>query len=296
MTAGSGREGGYDRANATEPAQRSRVSMSSEPGCNELVRDQGRGHGLAADASVLRVCGFKGRCGELSPNPCILRTMPPTVAEELSALEIFAGVDVENLTQLGRHALVRRLVGGQLLFVAGDPGDHLVLVRSGRLRVLVTSERGQELVLTILGPGEALGELSIVDGLPRSASVEAVEAVELVLLPADRVRGVLLGDPAATLAAMRMLAGQVRRLTGSAADLVFLDLGHRLAKLVVARAGSDSVADLGVSQSGLAAQLGATRQSVNRALAGLQRRGWVDVEGSRVLVRDAAALRRFSGS
>jgi CRP/FNR family cyclic AMP-dependent transcriptional regulator len=224
----------------------------------------------------------------------------PTIADELATIELFGEVERSVVESLARHAVVRRLASGQVLFVAGDPSDHLVVVRSGRLRVLVSSERGDELVLTVLGAGEALGELSVIDGLPRSATVEALGATVLVLIPAAQVRDVLTASPAALLAVTVQLAAQVRRLTGGTADLVFLDLPRRLAKFVLTRAEPDldgrSVVDLGVSQSGLAAQLGTTRQSVNRALAGLVRRGWVRVDGTRITVDDDAALQRFCGA
>jgi len=226
--------------------------------------------------------------------------MPATVAEELAAVELFGEVAPALLEELARHAAVRRVSAGQVLFVQGDPSDHLVYVRSGRLRVLVTSDRGDELALAVLGPGETLGELSVIDELPRSATVQAVDPCVLIFLPARQVRAVLSQSPAALFSVARQLAGQVRRLTGSAADLVFLDLPRRLAKLVVSHAkparDGAKVADLGTSQSGLAAQLGTTRQSVNRALGQLSARGWIEVDGSRVTVRDEPALRRFSGA
>jgi CRP-like cAMP-binding protein len=138
----------------------------------------------------------------------------------------------------------------------------------------------------------------MIDGLPRSATVSALDPSVVLLLPESAVRRVLLQSPEALLAVARQLGEQVRRLTGSAADLVFLDLARRLAKLVLTRTeGSDGrrVAELGVNQTGLAAQLGTTRQSVNRALAGLVRRHWIDVEGGHVTIRDEEALRAFAG-
>lgn len=90
------------------------------------------------------------------------------------------------------------------------------------------------------------------------------------------------------------LALTVRRLTGSAADLVFLDLPRRLAKLLIG--AGDAEVELGLSQSELAARLGVARQSVNRALAGLTRRGWIEVDRSTVRLRDRAALTRFAES
>jgi CRP-like cAMP-binding protein len=226
--------------------------------------------------------------------------VPRIAVDELAALDLFGGIETKALHELAERAVVRRLATGQLLFAEGDPSDHVVLVRSGRLRVLVTSERGDELVLTVLGPGDVVGELSVLDGMPRSASVEALDAAEIVLLPSSRVRAVISESPAALFAITQQLAAQVRRLTGNTADLVFLDLPRRLAKLVLSRAEPDAtgrrIADLGVSQSGLAAQLGATRQSVNRAIAALAGRGWITVDGTRIAVQNEAALRRYSGA
>lgn len=222
--------------------------------------------------------------------------MSRVTAEDLTVVGLFDGVEPAELAALAQRAVVRRLAAGQLLFTAGEPSEHLVLVRSGRLRVLVSSERGDELVLTVLGAGDVLGELSVFDGLPRSAAVEALDAAEVLLLPAEAVRSVVVANPTALLAVTQQLAGQVRRLTGSAADLVFLDLPRRLAKLVLTRAAGGTVADLGVSQAGLAAQLGTTRQSVNKALGGLTARGWISASSARITVLDEAALRRFAGA
>jgi CRP/FNR family transcriptional regulator, cyclic AMP receptor protein len=226
--------------------------------------------------------------------------VPRSVADELAAVEFFAEVDAEALRALAGHAVTRRLAAGQMLFLAGDPSDHLVIVRDGRLRVLVSSERGDEFVLTVLTAGDVVGELALFDGESRSASVDALDPTTVLLLPAAHVRDVLANCPAALLAVIRQLTGEVRRLTGGAADLVFLDLARRLAKLIVSRSvrapDGRSVADLGMSQTGLAVQLGTTRQSVNRALSSFVRRGWVIQEGTTIMVRDGAGLRRFSES
>ena len=93
------------------------------------------------------------------------------------------------------------------------------------------------------------------------------------------------------------LAARVRGLTGTAADLVFLDLPRRLVKLLLAEASSrgDGVveSELITNQTGVAARLGVTRQSLNRSLSGLASRRWIEVEGTRVRLKDVAAMRRF---
>jgi CRP-like cAMP-binding protein len=222
------------------------------------------------------------------------------VVADLRRTALFAGVDPARLAPLAGRAFLRRYAAGQVVFTEGEPSEHLYVVRSGRVRVLVESVHGDSVVFAVLGPGDTLGELSVIDGQARSASAEALGELQLVALPADDVRAALRADPALALAAAAALAATVRRLTGSTADLVFLDLPRRLAKLLLAEArpqpGGVLRVDPGMSQSGLAARLGVTRQSLNRALGGLARHGWVRQDDGGYVLADPAALRRFAGS
>jgi CRP/FNR family cyclic AMP-dependent transcriptional regulator len=222
------------------------------------------------------------------------------VAAELRRTTLFAGADPARLAPLAHTAFLRRFAAGQLLFTEGEPSEHLYVLRNGRVRVFVQSVHGEEMTLSVLGPGDTLGELSMIDGEPRSASAQALSGAELLTLPAVEVRAVLRADPVLLLAAAATLAGTVRRLTGGTADLVFLDLPRRLAKLLLGEAREESggrlLVDPGMNQSGLADRLGVTRQSLNRALAGLARHGWVSLDGGRYVLRDPAALRRFADS
>jgi CRP-like cAMP-binding protein len=222
------------------------------------------------------------------------------VVADLRRTALFADADPARLAPLAARAFLRRFAAGQVVMTEGEPSSDLYVVRAGRVRVLVQSPRGEELTLSVLGPGDTMGELSVIDEQPRSASAEALTDVELVTLRSADVRALLRSDPALLLATAAELAATVRRLTGRAADLVFLDLPRRLAKLLLAEAqegpGGALLLDPGMSQSGLAARLGVTRQSLNRALGGLVRRGWVRTENGSYLVVDPAALRRFADS
>lgn len=219
------------------------------------------------------------------------------VADELARVRLFTALDEGARQRLAGAAFIRRVAENQILFVTGEPSDHLYVVRSGRLRVLTTSIHGEQFVLSTVGPGRAIGELSLLDRRPRSADVVAAELSELIALPADIARSVLESDPRAVLAAACELAAQVRRLTGTMGDLVFLDLPRRVAKLLLSRARTRSdgkaVSDLGASQSIVAAQLGVSRQSVNKALSGLARHAWIELDGRSVVLRDPAALQRY---
>jgi CRP/FNR family transcriptional regulator, cyclic AMP receptor protein len=220
-----------------------------------------------------------------------------SVAAELARVRLFSALDDGALERLSAAAFTRRVAANQILFVGGEPSEHLYVVRSGLLRVVTSSRRGEQLVLSTVGAGEAIGELSILDRQPRSADAIAAESSELIAVPADVARTVLESDPQAVLAAARELAGQVRRLTGTMGDLVFLDLPRRVAKLLLSRStirsDGKTVSDLGASQSVVAAQLGVSRQSVNKALAGLARHAWIELNGRSVVLRDPAALQRY---
>lgn len=219
------------------------------------------------------------------------------VAAELARVRLFSALDDCALQRLAEAAFTRRLAGNQILFVGGEPSEHLYVVRSGLLRVVTTSPHGEQLVLSTIAAGEAIGELSILDRQPRSADVIAAEPTELIAVPADVARSVLVSDSQAVLAAACELAGQVRRLTGAMGDLVFLDLSRRIAKLLLSRSTKRpdglTVSNLGASQAVVAAQQGVSRQAVNKALSGLARHGWIELKGRSIVLSQPAALQRY---
>ena len=218
-----------------------------------------------------------------------------TATQALGALPLLRSLPSQELELLAQQAFPRHLSRGQVLFVEGDPSEHLFVVETGRLKVSVGSHRGQELLLQVVGPGGAVGELSVVDRLPRSAGATALDDLSLWCVPADALRAVLARSPALCLSLADDLAAQVRRLTGASADLVFLDLPRRLAKLLVALHRGEGPPGLaGMAQTDVAAHLGVTRQTLNRALSRLQEHGWVEVRREGLAVRDAAALEAFS--
>lgn len=201
------------------------------------------------------------------------------------------------LEDLARSSVVRQFRRGQVLFSEGDQGESFYLVLSGRVRVLRYSDEGNELVLSVVGPGGAIGELSIFDTEPRSATVEAIERCVMLAVPNARIREALMASPASLLAVVSGLAATVRRLTGSASDLVFLDVPHRIVKFLLLNCidHGDGTAhvDLPMSQSGTAAQLGIARQTFNTALRSLARENLIVVEGRKIGIPNLAALRAF---
>ena len=202
--------------------------------------------------------------------------------------------EIDAIVAAARLRTFRR---GQVVFTTGDPGDSLLVVLSGRVKVVARSVDGDELTLAIVQPGSVFGELSVTDGGPRSADAEALEESRLLVVPREAVQDVCSRVPSVALALANSIAATLRRLTGEASDLVFLDLPRRVAKVLLAqpRDGDGNIRQK-MNQEQLAHQVGGSRQSVNIALRGFERRGWIEVHGHAVTVKEAAALGRFVGT
>lgn len=209
---------------------------------------------------------------------------------------LLGALDDDDLARLAERAVSRRYRRGQVVFTAGDPADTLMVVAEGRLKVLATADDGRDLVLNIAEPGDVLGELALADAGPRSASVEALDPAVLLVLERRAVLALVRERPLVAEQLLRALGALVRRLTGATADLVFLDLPRRVAKLLLYRhATAGPVVELGLTQTELASMLGGSRQSVNQALREFERRGWTRTDGACIEILQPERMRRFAG-
>jgi CRP-like cAMP-binding protein len=221
---------------------------------------------------------------------------------DLRGASLMAPFTDEQLATLGENSTVVRLDRGETLFTEGDPSDNFYIVRSGRIRITRRSTEGTELGLSVVDGGGTIGDLSVMDGLARSATAESIDEAEVIAVPAEGIRGLLKSSPEALMSVVEELASIVRRLTGTQSDLVFLDLPRRLAKLLLTyipdwrHDANEVTVELPMSQAGIAAQLGVARQSLNTALRTLTRDGRITVDGRRVRLTDVAALKAYVNS
>ena len=214
----------------------------------------------------------------------------------LRGTDLLGSVPIGDLEAIAAGSRVRTFRRGQLVFSAGDPSDTVIVVISGRVKVVVRSADGGELTLTVIQPGGAFGELSAADGGPRSADAETLEECRLLFVPREVIQDICGRVPSVAQALASSLAGGLRRLTEDTSGLVFLDLPRRVAKVLLSQPrGDDGLIGQKMTQEELARQVGGTRQSVNAALRGFERRGWIQVRNQAVTVKQAAALSRFAG-
>ena len=212
---------------------------------------------------------------------------------------LFAALDDEASSTLMRSMSQTRLERGDVLFHEGDQGDRLYVIREGKIKLGRRSTDGRENLVAILGPGEMFGELSLFDPGPRSATVTAVTETTLLSLAHDDLMRWLEGRPAVALGLLSQIAGRLRKANDVNADLVFSDVPGRVAKALLDLADRfGRTADDGVhvhhdlTQEELAQLVGASRETVNKALADFASRGWLRLEPRSVVIMDVERMKR----
>jgi CRP/FNR family transcriptional regulator, cyclic AMP receptor protein len=222
-----------------------------------------------------------------------------SVAAALHQTAIFGELHDSALRELAQVCLQRNYRSRQYLWYQGDPGDYLVVIVQGLVKVTVTSPRGDEMLLVTVGPSEVVGELSVIDGGARSASVVALRPTTGIIIGRAPLIALMQRSPELLDVLLRSMGALVRRLTETATDLVFLDLAARVAKLLLREAEGRSreqrqgaLVDLGLTQTELAQMVGASRPAVNRVLQSLAARGSISLDGRKIIIEDFTALRR----
>ncbi|NUR08082.1 MAG: Crp/Fnr family transcriptional regulator [Nocardioidaceae bacterium] len=212
---------------------------------------------------------------------------------------LFSALDDEAATALRASMSETRLRRGEVLFHEGDEGDKLYIVTEGKVKLGRTSTDGRENLLAIQGPGQMFGELSLFDPGPRSATVTAVTDATFSSLSHEDLLKWLDGRPAVARGLLAQLAGRLRRANDVVADLVFSDVPGRVAKALLDLADRfGRTADDGVhvhhdlTQEELAQLVGASRETVNKALADFVSRGWLRLEPRSVVIMDIERLSR----
>jgi CRP/FNR family transcriptional regulator, cyclic AMP receptor protein len=202
-----------------------------------------------------------------------------------------------DLEQLG---VVRRYRRGDVLFHQGDDAGVVVVLRDGHVKATMLND-GREVILAFPGPGELLGELSAVDGQPRSATVRAVDEVEALVIPGSAFRAYLERRPRIALVLLRSVTERLRAADRQRVDYAVNDVVVRVAGRLVelcdrfgAQDGAVIEIGLAITQDELAAWAGASREAVAKAMGLLRTLGWVQTERRRILVLDLPALRRYA--
>lgn len=228
--------------------------------------------------------------------------MTTDALDTLRNCPLFAALRPDELTSLAALGAERRLGRHEVLVNKDDPSTEMFVVLDGRLRVVSYSDGGQELDLNWIRPGQVVGELAMIDGCPRSATICADRPSVVLVFRRDHVFRLLEARPRMALEMMLVLARRVRRMTGQAEDAAFLKARTRIAKVVVTlaedfgRATRGGGTRLDVTDTDLANRLGVTRETVNKNLGWFKSRGILHRDGGWLIVDDLGRLSAFASS
>lgn len=220
------------------------------------------------------------------------------IRQSLARAAVFSGVDEATLSALAGTAVRRAWDSGTVLFQRGDAGEYLLALTSGRVRLSVSSPSGKELVLRHMGPGEVLGEFSLIDGQPRSADATVVEPSSGIILPREKFLQVAGSYPQLGMALARHLCQQLRSTNYQMESIALYDLKSRVARFLMFALREQHGATLPdratlrhvLNQAELAAVLGASRPKINQVLQAMLTDGVLTREGAATLICDVPRL------
>jgi CRP-like cAMP-binding protein len=215
---------------------------------------------------------------------------------------LFSALDNEAAIALQQTMVPQSIKKGNTLFQEGDPGDRLYVVTEGKIKLSHASGDGRESVLMVLGPGDMFGEISLFDPGPRTATASAVTDSKVLSLSNTDLIPWLAGRPEVAQSLLQALAHRLRRTNETMSDLVFADVPGRVAKALLElgeKFGTKTADGMYVhhdlTQEELAQLVGASRETVNKALADFASRGWLKLETRSVEILDVERLAKRAG-
>jgi CRP/FNR family transcriptional regulator, cyclic AMP receptor protein len=210
----------------------------------------------------------------------------------LEKCALFGSLDAKARREIAAYAMPRSFAAGDSICRLGDPGDSMMAVIIGTVRISRPTRRGNEIILADLGSGELFGEVALLDGKPRSASVVALTNCELMFLERRKVIPFAERNPAARMKLMQMLCARIRHSDERMSNIAFFNLPIRLAKILLnyqpeARVGMK----ISLSQSELAEMASGSREKVNHCLRDWHRQGIIELKNRWTIFRKPEALR-----
>lgn len=204
----------------------------------------------------------------------------------LSTVPLFHGLDDDALKAIAAQAVTQHYPKNSILVYEGEEPDALYIIVSGKAKVYVSDEDGKELVLNALGPGEFFGELALIDGSPRSATVMTTDKSTLIKISQREFAKFLQETPGVAMNVLKELAGRVRGVNEHIRDLALLDVYGRVARtlLRLAKETDEGLVTDAITQQEIANMVGASREMVSRVLNNLKSDGYISVKDKRIRV------------
>jgi len=212
----------------------------------------------------------------------------PVILAALSRVPFFAVLPPPELDRVASALRIKRFARGAVIVSQGDDTDTMYVIVSGRTKVCISDDEGKEVIVSLLGPGDFFGEMSLVDDHPRSASIEALEASELVVIGKEEFKASLARNFDMCLEFMRGLVARLRSADKKIETLALMDVYGRVARalLDMSEPGPDGrhVIHRRVTKQDIARMIGASREMVSRVMKDLVEMGEVEIVDDRIVI------------
>jgi CRP/FNR family cyclic AMP-dependent transcriptional regulator len=220
--------------------------------------------------------------------------MTAQTADFLTSVPMFSGLQRDELLKFAELTRERTYPKGSVILFQGDPGDSLYVLRQGRAKVVLIGEDGREVILGVLEPGAHFGELALIDDQPRSAHVIAMEDSQLLILRREDFRRRVEANPSVAWALLTELSRRLRRADQKIGGLVLLDVPGRISRLLLdlSSESTNGTIDKPLTHQTIAQMIGASRETVSRAMKEFQQEGLIRVERRRIAVANRDALEK----
>jgi CRP/FNR family cyclic AMP-dependent transcriptional regulator len=217
--------------------------------------------------------------------------------ELLQKVSLFHNIEREELERLASLLTQREVPRDSPVVRQDEPGDSMFIIVRGRMKVTLIGDGSREVILTFLKAGEFFGEMSLLDDLPRSANVVALEDSTVLMLSREAFAEHIVKSPRTGLNVMAELSRRLRRADEIIGNLATLDVYGRVAHIMIDLAKKDGeVVEDGIlirerpTQQDIASMIGTSRETVSRVLSEFQKRGFVEMRGREILLS-----RKFAG-
>jgi CRP-like cAMP-binding protein len=224
-----------------------------------------------------------------------MSTPRPRLREILAESELFETLSEDDLDQLVSIASRKKVGAGETVFLRGQPARALYAVVSGQVKVVATATDGREMVLRLIDPGACFGEIALLDGGTRTATVTANGACELIVVDRRDLLDLLRRRPEIALGLLAVVAQRLRRTTEQVEDTNFLQLPRRLAKKLIELADTYGAEDatgtrIRISQEELGNLVATSRVSINQQLKAWEKDGLLKTSRGAVTILDRTRL------
>src|SRR6202165_6070581 len=226
------------------------------------------------------------------------RPFPGNKLAVLRKHPIFCDLDAEAFDQLCRYAKQATLKRGATIFSKGDPGNSLVAVISGTVKISISSADGRSAILNLIGPGEIFGEMSVLDGQPRSADAIANTNCEIFTVDRREFLPFVRSQPALAMKFIELLCARLRWTSDQVEQVILQNLPGRLAsaliRLTEKHKQEPNGRTIAITQQEISEMVGMTRESINKQLRAWAARNWVRLEHGAIVVLNVEMLRELA--